>query len=174
MGYYEHFVYSAACRALKDGGGDPSEGEDVAQEAFLKIWQKGTSYRGECPLAGWIYRVTVNTARDHIRRNCREETVPLTRWDGEEDGIWELPVTSEEELPEEAVLRKERAAAIHHGLAALPEDTRRVIVLRDIHGFAYSEIAEILGIAEGTVKSRLNRGRRSLKVWLIRHDGEGI
>ena len=95
--------------------------------------------------------------------------ISLTRQGDEEEEpeIWDVPVTSGDEIPEEAAERRETIEAVRRAVESLPDDQRQAIVLRDIHELPYSEIAAILGVEVGTLKSRINRGRANLKKILI-------
>ncbi len=162
---YERFVYNTACRVLTASGMSVSEADDIAQDALIKAWRSLSSFRGDCSFSTWLFRVTVNTARDTIRSSTRRPVVSLTRQenDDEEPEIWDVPVTSGDEIPEEAAERRETIEAVRRAVESLPDDQRQAIVLRDIHDLPYSEISAILGVEVGTVKSRINRGRANLK-----------
>jgi len=162
---YERFVYNTACRVLTASGLSVAEADDIAQDSLIKAWRSISTFRGECSFSTWLFRVTVNTARDVIRTNARRPVVSLTRSDDddEEPEIWDVPVTSGDEIPEEAAERRETIEAVRRAVESLPDDQRQVIVLRDIHGLPYDEISRILGTEVGTIKSRINRGRTNLK-----------
>ena len=162
---YERFVYNTACRVLTASGMSVSDADDIAQDALIKAWRSLSSFRGDCSFSTWLFRVTVNTARDVIRSNARRPVISLTRPadDEEEPEIWDVPVTSGDAIPEEAAERRETIEAVRRAVESLPDDQRQAIVLRDIHYLPYSEIAEILGTEVGTVKSRISRGRANLK-----------
>ncbi len=162
---YERFVYNTACRVLTASGMSVSDADDIAQDALIKAWRSLSSFRGDCSFSTWLFRVTVNTARDVIRSNARRPVVSLTRHTDDEDEpeIWDVPVTSGDDIPEEAAQRRETIEAVRRAVESLPDDQRQVIVLRDIHDLPYSEIAEILGAEVGTIKSRISRGRANLK-----------
>ncbi|MGN1346329.1 MAG: RNA polymerase sigma factor [Eubacteriales bacterium] len=166
---YERFVYHTACRVLTASGRSLSDADDIAQEAFLKAWRSLSAFRGECSFSTWLFRVTVNTAHDVIRSAIRRASVSLTQDADDETApeIWDVPVTSGDEIPEEAAERRETIEAVRRAVESLPEEQKQVIVLRDIHGLPYSEIAEILDVEVGTVKSRISRGRANLKKILI-------
>jgi len=166
---YEKFVYNTACRVLTASGLSVSDADDIAQESLVKAWRSIGSFRGDCSFSTWLFRVTVNTARDTIRRTARRPVVSLTRQENEDEEpeIWDVPVTSGDEIPEEAAERRETIEAVRRAVESLPEDQRQAIVLRDIHELPYSEIADILGVEVGTVKSRISRGRANLKKILI-------
>ena len=147
---------------------DPEEARDLTQETFLQAFRHLANFRGEADLRTWLYRIAVNQARNRWRwwkRRRRDRTVSLDAPAG--DG-WETPLGStlrdESDLdPEERALRKEREHALQGALRALTRPYREVIVLRDIEGLSYEEVALALGISIGTVKSRLSRGRTELR-----------
>ncbi len=163
--HYEKFVYNTACKALSAGGRSVDGADDIAQAAFIKAWRSLKHFRGDCTFSTWLYRITVNTARDMLRYESRRGTVSLVRdTDDEDDGSeWDVPVTSGDTIPEDAMERKEAIIAVRRAIEELPEDQRQVIVMRDIHDLSYQEIADELGLEMGTVRSRINRGRQKLK-----------
>jgi RNA polymerase sigma-70 factor (ECF subfamily) len=152
---YEERVYNLAYRMT----GNPSDAADVAQEAFMAAFEGLGRFRGDAAFYTWLYRIAVNKALMHRRtRDMRPEFAasaddasPLDAAGDPADG------------PEDRALSNERSAAVQDAIARLPEDYRAIIVLRDIEGFEYEEIADILTIALGTVKSRLHRGRLLLR-----------
>jgi len=163
--HYERFVYNTAAKALSAGGRSVDVADDVAQAAFIKAWRNIKSFRGDCTFSTWLYRITVNTARDLLRVESRRPTVSLTRDDDSDDNgsEWDVPLTSGDTVPEDALDRKEAIIAVRRAIEDLPEEHRQVIVMRDLHELSYQEISEILGIEMGTVRSRINRGRQKLK-----------
>lgn len=164
---YERFVYNTACRVLSASGMSIDTADDIAQDSFIKAWRNLSSFRGECSFSTWLFRITVNCARDAIRSSARRATVSLTRDDEDDEGEeWDVPLTSGDSIPEDALLKKEQILAVRRAIEALPEDQRQVIVMRDIHDLSYQTIADTLGLGLGTVKSRINRGRASLKALL--------
>ena len=137
---------------------------DVSQEVFLKLWRTLDSFRWECSLKSYLMKLTKNAALDLKRRASCRQTVSLTveNDDGEESQM-DLPDPSEDANPEMAYLRREKIEKVRRAIAKLDEDHRQVIVMREINGMSYREISDTLGINEGTVKSRINRARESLK-----------
>lgn len=169
VGYFDKFVYNTACRVLSASGYSIDSADDISQDSFIKAWRSISSFRGECSFSTWLFRITVNTARDFVRMSARKSTVALSRKDdGSDDEIceWDVPVTSGDTIPEESLERRELILFVRRAIEKLPEEQRTVVVMRDIHELPYQEIAEKLGIELGTVKSRLNRGRANLKTIL--------
>ena len=163
---YERFVYNTAVRVLRMSGGNPDDGEDVAQNVFLKAWRSLDSFRGDCAVSTWLYRITVNAARDQVRVSMRHETDSLTASDPDSDdetSAIDVPVTSGDTVPESAIDRRETILAVRRAIESLPPDMRKIIVLRDLNDMSYQDIAVLLHVEVGTVKSRLNRARNSLK-----------
>lgn len=167
---YEKFVYHSACRVLSACGASVDLADDIAQDSFVKAWRSLDSFRGDCAFSTWLFRITVNTARDTLRSAARHPTVSLTRADSDDEDAppaeWDLPVTSGDTVPESAVEQRETVLAVRRAIEQLPEEQRQVIVMRDLNDLPYKDIAEALGVELGTVKSRLNRGRASLKLIL--------
>ncbi len=169
VGIYEKLVYSTACRALSGLGYNTSAAEDVAQNAFLKAWRSLAAFRGDCTFSTWLCRITINAAKDYARSRSRHGTVSLVCEDEEAEEIMlEIPVTEGDEVPEDAIEKKETIRAVREAIASLPEDQRRVVILRDLKELPYCDIAALLHIEVGTVKSRLNRGRQALKTILLK------
>jgi RNA polymerase sigma-70 factor (ECF subfamily) len=142
--------------------GRVDEAEDLTQEIFVKVYQGLDRYRErEGAFPGWLMRVARNQAIDHYRRR-REERV--RRAEGPEI-LDSMP--SSEEGPLRSLEREERVRLVHRGIRALPSDLREPLVLFDLQGVPYEEIAVTLGIPLGTVKSRINRGRVELAKRLL-------
>lgn len=164
---YERFVYHSALRALRMCGGRAEDGEDVAQNAFLKAWRSLSAFRGDCAFSTWLYRITVNCARDHCRMEARHPTTSLSvTSEDEEEMQLEIPVCEGDDVPESAVERRETIRMVREAIRELPEDMRTILVLRDMEELSYAEIADLLHLEVGTVKSRLNRARTALKTAL--------
>jgi RNA polymerase sigma-70 factor (ECF subfamily) len=149
--------------------GDEQLSDDLAQETFIKAYVNITKFRGISSFSTWLFRIAVNCAKDAVRSAARRPAASLS-FAGEEDedgaSEWDIPVTSGDTVPEDAVERRELILAVRRAVEALPEDQRQVVVMRDLSGLPYQEIADTLGIELGTVKSRLNRGRANLKTIL--------
>ena len=155
-------VYALALRLC----GDREEAADLAQEAFLKAWQGLASFQGESSFATWVYRLTTNVCIDHLRKQKRrEEVAPAVSLDDEEAG-WAEPADRESD-PQRLLERSERGKALARGLEKLPDWQRRALVLRELSGLSYQEIAQALDIDLGTVKSRIARARLNLRKILL-------
>ena len=143
------------------------EAKDLTQETFLRAFQNITSFRGESDLRTWIYRIAINQARNRWRwwrRRRRDATFSLDSTD--DPGRLSLLATLKSEKardPEQDTLAHEREVVLKKALSTLRHVYREAVVLRDIEGFAYEEIAVALDISIGTVKSRLARGRQELR-----------
>lgn len=153
---HEKLVYNLCLRSL----GNAHDAQDAAQEAFIKAWTSLGSFRGDSKFSVWLYRIANNVCLDALRRR-RTDTVSLTQTDGTGDEV-ELEIADESASPERLLEQKERSAALHSALARLPEDYRRVLLLRETAGLSYEEIAQTLGMDMGTVKSRIFRARKKL------------
>ncbi len=160
---YNHMVFNLAYQVL----GNREEALDVSQEVFLKIFRKLSSFRGESSLKTWIYCITVRSAANRLRwwnRLRRRGTVSLEEYlsKGTEPDL-PCQVKSNLQSPEESLLEKEEHARIEKMLLELPLQQRIAVVMRDIEGLSYEEIAASTKVSLGTVKSRIARGREMLK-----------
>jgi RNA polymerase sigma-70 factor, ECF subfamily len=160
---YNTMVFRLTHRLL----GDYEEALDVSQEVFLTVYQKMKSFRGESSLKTWIYRIAINRASNRFRwwnRLRRRGTISL-----DEHLSKELPVSFSDSLesnnrtPEENLLLEEEREEIERSLLQLPVSQRIALVMRDVEGMSYEEIAESMQVSLGTVKSRIARGRDDLK-----------
>lgn len=156
---YEGRVYNLSYRMLGDADG----AADAAQDAFLSAFRNLKSFRGGS-FRSWLLRIATNACYDVLRARKRRPAVSLDALSADdEDASSPLQIADDAEMPDDVALRHELAGAIQHGLTSLPEDQRAVIVLSDIQGLSYEEIALITGSNLGTVKSRLSRGRARLR-----------
>lgn len=149
-------------RVLTSGKGDA---EDLAQDVFVRAWRSIGSFRGDSTFRTWLHRVAINVIRTSQSRQGRLLRVFTSRGrddqplDGARRGAWPDPASGEE--PVDATLA--RRQVIDRALAALPEDLRIVVTLRDLQGLDYKEIAAALDVPIGTVESRIFRARQKLK-----------
>ncbi len=161
--HYQSMVFNLTLRIL----GDREEALDASQEVFFAIYRKLNRFRGEASLKTWIYRIAVNRAANRCRwwnRLRRRGTVSLDAHLGKDNSSTLADtVQSAGDTPEEALLLQERRLEIERLLLRLPIQQRVAVVMRDIEGLSYEEIAESLQVSLGTVKSRIARGREELK-----------
>lgn len=143
------------------------EARDLTQETFLRAFQSIGHFRGDADLRTWIYRIAINQARNRWRwwrRRRRDKTVSLDAPDGPYGQPLNATLEADRnENPEQQTLARERERALRSALKTLGTSYREAVVLRDIEGFSYEEIATALEISLGTVKSRLSRGREELR-----------
>lgn len=154
MGGHERRMYAVCLRMC----GNPEDAQDCLQEAMLRIYRAISGFKGQSSFSTWVYRVTMNTCLDELRRRKNKQSASL---DGLLDAGWSP--SDDADTPERKTIASEKRAAIRQTIAELPEDMRSAIVLRDIHGFSYDEIAKMLEINVGTIKSRISRGREKLR-----------
>jgi len=166
---YQEQVYHTAYRLL----GKPEMAEDATQEAFLSAWQGIRGFRGGS-FRVWLLRIVTNAAYDLLRHRARRPAVSLEA----ETNPAPTPSMPEEALatsarsasPEEAALRDEVQAEVQRGLQTLPAEQRIVLILSDIQGLSYDEIAAVTNTNLGTVKSRLSRARAALRDYLAQRE----
>jgi RNA polymerase sigma-70 factor (ECF subfamily) len=157
---YQKRVYSVAYGMVNDS----EHALDVTQEAFVKAYQSISSFVGRSNFYTWLYRITFNSAIDFIRREQRDKSVSY------EDGakLDDSPVSGDALLrrlpsPDSAVRRSEIKDAVMKAVETLPEEQRAAILLREVHGLSYKEIADVLKCSKGTVMSRLHYARHKLQ-----------
>jgi RNA polymerase sigma-70 factor (ECF subfamily) len=156
---YERRVYAVAMRMC----GEIEDARDVTQDVFLTALRALKTFRSEAKLSTWLHKLAINASLDHLRRRRRRNARPL-----EEAHALVDPARG----PDERAADAERAAAVRRALAAVSPEHRAVVVLHDLQGLEYAEVAEALGVALGTVKSRLHRARLEL-ARLLGHLKEG-
>lgn len=154
---FEEMVYNLAFRL----SGNYEEAADLTQEIFLRVYWHLGSFGGRSSLKTWIYRIAVNHCRDRLSR-WRPLTQPL----GEDPGEGEVVYADPARGPEELAMAADEGRRVAAGLARLAPAFREAVVLRDIEGLSYEEIADVLGVRIGTVRSRIARGRDHLRVLL--------
>jgi RNA polymerase sigma-70 factor (ECF subfamily) len=168
---YEQPVYSLVYRLLAQ----PGDASDVVQEVFLKVFRGVNSFREQSSLRTWIFRIAVNEAHNHRRwylRHCRHE-IPLESRPAEHRSVLELasdPALS----PFEQTLETENRTLIEQALARINPVFGTAVVLRDVQNLSYEEIADILQVSLGTVKSRILRGREALRRELTQRPDPGL
>lgn len=156
---HERMVYQLALHLL----GDRDEALDLSQEVFFSVFRTIGSFRGQSALKTWIYRIAINQARNRQRWWRRRHKADQVSLDQHVAAHGDLRQPGEHTSPDRAYARKELAEKLWTALDRLPFDQRTVIVLREIDGLSYDDIAFSLGVAVGTVKSRLTRARQTLR-----------
>lgn len=152
---YRDNVYRLAYRMC----GNAYDADEAAQEAFVAAWRALPNFRGDAKFSTWLYRLTTNVAIDVMRREKRHQTVG----DGEM-----VDLADDADSPQETVERTEQQEAVQKALATLSEEYREVLLLRYMEELDYAEIAEVLQLPSGTVKSRINRAKAALKTALLK------
>ncbi|MBQ0922420.1 MULTISPECIES: RNA polymerase sigma factor SigM [Saccharopolyspora] len=139
-------LWAVALRTMRD----PDEAADALQDAMISAFRNAASFRAESAVTTWLHRIVVNACLDRIRRRQARPTVPL-------------PETGPEPaVPRDAIADRDTSMVVQEALSQLPEDQRAAIVLVDVEGYSVAETAVMLGVADGTVKSRCARGRARL------------
>ncbi len=169
---YQQRVFNIVFRLL----GNREEAEDVAQDVFVTVYQNASSFRGESKFSTWLYRVAVNHSKNrlkYLKRRGRHAGRPLDEvaerqmamGSGETQPSYHAAIPR----PDDLAQGRQLEAIIQQEMARLDEDHRLLVVLRDIQGLSYQQMAEVTGLNVGTIKSRLHRARLALKGALARH-----
>lgn len=154
---YQHKVVSLVSRYVNDH----AEALDVAQEAFIKAWRALPNFRGDSQFYTWIYRIAVNTAKNYLVSRGRRPTAYASDVDDQEDQALQGKM-KDVDTPEALALTDEIRDTVLAAIDHLPEDLRTAIVLREIEGMSYDEIADVMDCPIGTVRSRLFRAREAI------------
>ena len=162
--HYQGLAYNVAYRIMGDG----DSASDATQDAFVKAYQRINQYRGGS-FKAWLLRIVTNTCYDALRARKRRPTVSLeNEIEGEEsDPDYDPRLIDTAERPDAFVMRKELASMIQVAIGQLPADQRTALILSDVEGMDYEEIADAMGTALGTVKSRLSRARAKMRDLLL-------
>ena len=159
---YEKNVYNIALRMT----GNSEDAADMTQEAFIKAYNSLQAFRGDSKFSVWLYRIVSNVCLDFLRSKNRRPTVSLSVEDDDGEDT-QLDVADESQSPELLLDRKLTRESVRRGLDSLPPDYRQILLLREIQGLSYDEIAQALSLEVGTVKSRIFRARKRLCTFLI-------
>lgn len=139
--------------------------EDIAQETFIRAYRALHQFRGDAQFYTWLYRIAVNTAKKFLLELKRDPTVSENAFKSDEDGdetSWSGNEPTTDETPESVLAAKEIVVAVNAALAALPEDLRQALILREIEGLSYEEISGVMNCPIGTVRSRIFRAREAI------------
>lgn len=142
-------AYNIALKYLKNR----EDAQDISQDAFVKVMKSIHSFKGNASFSTWIYRIVINLCHDFYSKNKKKS-----------QALENLTcIYSESDLNEEIVMKKDKSQVIHEILQEMDEEKRRILILRDVQGFKYDEIADILNIPIGSVKSKISRAREQFK-----------
>lgn len=161
---HEKIVYNVALRMMNHS----EDARDISQEVFLKAYKSIGQFDERAMFSTWLYRITTNTCIDELRRRKGKQSYSLEEELESEEGSMQRQIADEGETPEESLLRAERVDELKKALAQLTEEHRLAVILRDIRGLSYEEIAEIMNLPMGTVKSRISRARNQLKQEILK------
>ena len=158
---YSSFVYRTIFYDIKNH----EDAEDIAQDVFIKAYGALNGFRYDSEFSTWLYRICKNAVYDYVRKANRNKTISVSdrTYDDENEKEADIPDRSGTYEPEKQVLSRETTRLVREAISDLSDEHREVIVLREIEGYSYAEIADMLSLEEGTVKSRLSRARIALK-----------
>lgn len=162
---YQKMAYNVAYRIM----GNQEDAKDMTQEALIKVFKSLKRFRMDASFSTWLYRIVMNTCKDELRKK-KMKTISIDQTYETSSGEVKMELEDEKLGPEGKLLQKETQFFVQEALQTLPEANRTVLVLRDIKGFSYDEISEVLNLPKGTVKSRINRGRLALKEILLKQN----
>ena len=167
---YEKLVYNTI--RLKVPG--EQDAMDLSQEVFIKLWRSIGKYRGDCKFSTWIYKIAINASLDYLRKASHSATEALPTLNDDEGDEKQIEIADESAAasPERTLEKAETVRAVRDAIARLNDEQREVILLRDIEGYSYEEISEMLTLEIGTVKSRINRARAHLREMLAAFAGK--
>ena len=146
--------------------GDYQEANDCAQDTFIKVFKSLKKFRFESSFSTWLYRIAINTCKNRLKSSAfrwKKKMIPIQNPEGAKAGNPSPEIRDNSPSPLNGLEKKERMRLIQKAINSLPEEQNRVVVLRDIQGLSYEEIAAVIGLNLGTVKSRLARGRMELR-----------
>lgn len=154
---YQHRVAALVARFIAD----PQEVEDVCQDAFIKAYRAMGSFRGDSAFYTWLYRIAVNTAKNHLVARNRRPPAKDVELD-DPDNVESIGLLKEIETPEARLMTDDLRAVIHQAIEELPEELRTAFTLREFSGLSYEDITAIMDCPVGTVRSRIFRAREAI------------
>ena len=160
---YEKKIYNMALRYTKD----PEDALDICQEVFLRVYRFLPGFKGDSSLSTWIYRITMNVCHNTVGKKTNIYEMSLDSGTNDDEAQTEIADVRFD--PEKEFEKKQTREIIARGITMLDADYRDAIIMRDINGMSYDEIATALGVSQGTVKSRISRAREKLKNFLIKN-----
>ena len=157
-------VYNLALKMT----GNEDDALDISQEAFIKAYNQLDGFRGESKFSVWLYRTTYNLCVDFLRKRPRAQVISLSTYQEDDGDVRDLEIPDLRSLPEDSVIRREVRKELAAGIGELGSKHREILVMREVTGMSYSDIADSLSLSEGTVKSRLARARENLAKILMK------
>lgn len=162
---YQKKVFNIALKML----GNYDDASELAQEAFIKIYKSIKGFKEESSFSTWVYRIATNVCLDELRKRKNRKLTYLDEVIQSEDGDLKREIADQGLSPDAIAEQKELKRALNQAILSLSEEHRVVLIMRDLHGMTYEEIAKVTKCPEGTVKSRINRARLSLKETLYKN-----
>lgn len=162
---YQKKVFNIALKML----GNHDDASELAQEAFIKIYKSIKGFKEESSFSTWVYRIATNVCLDELRKRKNRKLTYLDEVIQSEDGDLKREIADQGLSPDAIAEQKELKRALNQAILSLSEEHRVVLIMRDLHGMTYEEIAKVTKCPEGTVKSRINRARLSLKETLYKN-----
>jgi RNA polymerase sigma-70 factor (ECF subfamily) len=150
--------------------GNSAEAEDLVQESFVRAYRFFHRYDEGLPFTSWLYRIMTNAHIDMMRRRGRIKTTSLDAASLDGGGTWDLP--DRDASPDREMIKNSLEEPVQSALGAMTSEFRMAVVLADIEGLAYEEVAEVMGTSVGTVRSRIHRGRKQIRAYLLKHSPE--
>ena len=155
---YQRKLHRLLARLVRD----PAEVEDLAQEAFIKAYRALGSFRGESAFYTWLYRIGINTAKNHLLAQVRRVPVLAGMDLGEMEGVEGAERLRDFDTPEQQLMTRQIALTVDEAMAGLPDELREAITLRELEGLSYEDIASAMDCPVGTVRSRIFRAREAI------------
>ncbi len=166
---YQKMAFNVAYRIM----GNEEDAKDMTQDALIKVYKNLKGFRMDSSFSTWLYRIVMNTCKDELRKR-KMKLVSIDQPIETNDGQMQMDLEDHGLKPDEIVTQRETQKEVHEALQQVSEINRIVVVLRDIKGFSYSEISDIIDVPVGTIKSRINRGRQELKKILMNKRNSSI
>ncbi len=160
---HQNKVYGLTLRLV----GSPEDAMELTQETFFNAWRGLPGFHADSKFSTWLYRLATNAAIDFLRKEKRRRGLGAVSLSSDDDPDRVLDIPDQRFTPQGQLERQELQEAVHRGLAQLSDEHRQVLVLRELNGLSYTEIAQVLDIEEGTVKSRIFRARLALRKILL-------
>jgi len=160
MSIHERRMYAVALKTCNNH----EDAQDCLQEAMLRVFRSISSFKGQSSFSTWVYRITMNTCLDELRRRKNR---PNTSLDSSLDSGWSP--SDDRDGPEKHTIRMVKRQYLLRFIDELPDDMRAAVILRDVEGYAYEDIAKMLNANVGTIKSRISRGREKLREKILSH-----